>query len=44
MKKYVMENSTNGAVIECTERYIVRWLARGFTIKEIKQPTPILGT
>jgi hypothetical protein len=38
-KKYVMINKTNGARIECTEKYLASWLARGFEVEEIKNPT-----
>ncbi|MOA55045.1 hypothetical protein D3C78_1787640 [compost metagenome] len=38
-KKYVMFNKENGARIECTEKYLTHWLARGFEVEEIKDVT-----
>jgi hypothetical protein len=35
-KTYVMRNKDNGAVIECTERFLLQWIARGFEIIEVK--------
>jgi len=39
-KKYVMINRANGARIECTEKYLVSWLARGFEVEEIRYDGP----
>ncbi|MFB9279402.1 hypothetical protein [Cohnella cellulosilytica] len=35
-KKYIMVNKANGARIECTEKYLASWLARGFEVEEIR--------
>ena len=35
-KRYIMINEKNGARIECTEKYMVRWLERGFEVEEIR--------
>jgi len=35
-KKYIMINKSNGARIECTEKYVATWLAKGFEVEEIK--------
>jgi len=43
-KKYIMENRDTGAVIQTTEKYMPHWIARGFTVKEIKLPALTLGT
>jgi hypothetical protein len=34
-KKYVMVNKTSGARIECTEKYLLEWITRGFEVEEI---------
>ena len=35
-KVYVLENKVTQATIECTEKYLMQWLARGFEVIEIK--------
>lgn len=35
MKKYKMVNRENNVTIECTEAYVVAWLARGFEVEEV---------
>jgi len=35
-KKYIMINKANGSRIECTEKYLASWLARGFEVEEIR--------
>ncbi|AYP68636.1 hypothetical protein EalM132_00124 [Exiguobacterium phage vB_EalM-132] len=35
MKKYKMISADTGVVIECTEKYVVAWLARGFEVDSV---------
>lgn len=34
-RTYVMENKETGVRIECTYKYILHWIARGFEVIEI---------
>lgn len=36
MKTYKMVNKENGVTIECSEPYVVAWLARGFEVDSIE--------
>lgn len=38
-KIYTMINKANGATIECTEKFLPQWFARGFEVEEIKLPS-----
>lgn len=33
---YVMYNKDTGATIECTKKFMMQWMARGFEVIEIK--------
>jgi hypothetical protein len=33
---YFLENKNTGATMECTEKYLTQWLARGFEVVEIR--------
>lgn len=35
-KIYIMLNKENGAKVECTEKFLPQWLARGFEVDSIK--------
>ncbi|POR29280.1 hypothetical protein [Paenibacillus polymyxa] len=35
-KTYIMINHSNGARIECTQKYLFKWIAKGFEIEEIR--------
>lgn len=37
-KKYIMVNKSNEVRIECTDKYVTSWLARGFEVEEIIIP------
>lgn len=37
-KTYVMVNKKTGARIECSEKYMLKWLAKGFDVEEIRLP------
>lgn len=36
MKVYTMVNKDNGARIRCTEKFIVKWLAKGFEVESFE--------
>ncbi|MFC7558610.1 hypothetical protein ACFQY3_05735 [Paenibacillus farraposensis] len=35
-KTYIMINHSNGARIECTQKFLFKWIAKGFEIEEIR--------
>ncbi|GAA4724130.1 MULTISPECIES: hypothetical protein [Brevibacillus] len=35
-KIYVMVNKENGAKVECTEKFLPEWFARGFEVDSIR--------
>lgn len=35
IKKYVLVNEDTDAIVECTEKYLVQWISRGFHISKI---------
>lgn len=35
-KIYIMLNKKNGAKVECTEKFLPEWLARGFEVDSIR--------
>lgn len=35
-KSYVMSNKITQVTIECTQEFMIKWLARGFEVLEIK--------
>lgn len=37
---YVMYNPNNQITVECSKDYVVKWIARGFIVKEIKTIQP----
>lgn len=37
IKIYVVYNKKHNITMECTEKYLNNWLARGFVVKEIKE-------
>lgn len=40
-KTYVMVNKINGARIECTEKFLAKWLSLGFEVEKILLPTSV---
>lgn len=36
MKIYTMINRDNGVKVECSEKYLLQWMSRGFEILNIK--------
>lgn len=36
VKKYIMVNKETGARIECTPKYLFKWLELGFEVEEIE--------
>lgn len=38
VKVYVVVNKDNGARVQCTEKYLLEWLAMGFEVEEIILP------
>ncbi len=36
-KIYVMYNPKNHVIVECTKKYVLEWISRGFEILEIKE-------
>jgi hypothetical protein len=35
-KIYIMYNKNTDATIECTQKYLMQWIARGFEVVEIR--------
>jgi hypothetical protein len=35
-KRYCLYDPETGATVECTEKYLFQWIARGFKVKSIK--------
>ncbi|MFI2856935.1 hypothetical protein ACH6EH_07315 [Paenibacillus sp. JSM ZJ436] len=36
MKEYTMLHKETGARVQCSEKYVFRWIAEGFEVEEIK--------
>ncbi|MMZ43619.1 hypothetical protein D1872_51810 [compost metagenome] len=37
-KTYIMYNKSTNARIECTEKYLLKWMSMGFEVESIKLP------